>query len=346
MTSVRSVVQPGWLEVTGPGVHALVAVADRHAEALGAAASGGLLPLLEALTAHGTAGAPDFVVVAPGDGVLRVLVRGGGTVVLADGTRVGSDGRMPWADVDVDVAAADEEVVVAAPEPVEPRGWRRPARLSRADAAAVTDDVDEQGAAAGNSAGDVPEVAEAAPGAGDGDDAPDPLPLTAAMPVPTPPPAAPVVLAVACPEGHPSPPHADRCRTCDREIAPQEPFHTPRPPLGVLRISTGEVVRLDRGVLLGRAPHVEEGLPADERPHLVRVGGVDRDISRTHAEVVLEGWRVLVRDLGSTNGTTVTAPGEEPERLRPAEDREVDPGAVITLADVVSLTYEVNPGTR
>ena len=151
----------------------------------------------------------------------------------------------------------------------------------------------------------------------------------------------PVVLAVLCPAGHPSPPHAGSCRTCGREIPPQQPFPTPRPSLGVLRISTGGGVPLDRGVLLGRAPRVNEELPANQRPHLLRVGGVDRDISRNHAEVVLEGWHVLVRDLGSTNGTTVTLPGQEPVRLRPTEDQGIEPGTVVTLADEVSLTYEV-----
>ncbi len=151
----------------------------------------------------------------------------------------------------------------------------------------------------------------------------------------------PVVLAVLCPAGHHSPPHAGRCRTCQREIPPQQPTPIPRPTLGVLRISTGGSVPLDRGVLLGRSPRVNEELPAAQRPHLVRVGGVDRDISRNHAEVVLEGWHVLVRDLGSTNGTTVALPGEEPVRLRPTEDQGIEPGAVITLADEVSLTYEV-----
>ncbi len=151
----------------------------------------------------------------------------------------------------------------------------------------------------------------------------------------------PVVLAVLCPAGHHSPPHAGRCRTCQREIPPQQPTPIPRPALGVLRISTGGVVPLDRGVLLGRAPRVNEELPPNQRPHLIRVGGVDRDISRNHAEVVLEGWHVLVRDLGSTNGTTVALPGEEPVRLRPTEDQGIEPGTVITLADEVSLTYEV-----
>jgi len=152
----------------------------------------------------------------------------------------------------------------------------------------------------------------------------------------------PVVLAVLCPAGHASSPHASACRVCGRDIPPQQPFQTPRPRLGVLRISTGGVVPLDRGVLLGRAPRVNADLPPNARPHLVRLASVDNDISRNHAEVVLEGWHVLVRDLGSTNGTTITLPGEAPVRLRPTEDQGIEPGTVISIADEVTLIYEVD----
>ncbi|GGB90455.1 FHA domain-containing protein [Knoellia flava] len=152
----------------------------------------------------------------------------------------------------------------------------------------------------------------------------------------------PIVLAVICPAGHHSSPHASSCRVCGRDIPTQQPFQTPRPQLGVLRVSTGGLVPLDRGVLLGRSPKVNADLPPSSRPHLVRLASRDNDISRNHAEVILEGWHVLVRDLGSTNGTTVTLPGQEPVRLRPTEDFGIEPGAVLTLADEVSLTYEVS----
>jgi hypothetical protein len=154
-------------------------------------------------------------------------------------------------------------------------------------------------------------------------------------------PDSPVVLAVLCPAGHSSPPHAGQCRACGRDIPPQQPFQTPRPKLGVLRIASGGVVPLDRGVLFGRSPKVNSDLPAAARPHLVRLASKDNDISRNHAEIVLEGWHVLVRDLGSTNGTTVTLPGQDPVRLRPTEDHGIEPGTIITLADEVMLTYEV-----
>jgi hypothetical protein len=470
VSTVRTVVHPGWIAVSGPEVDAVVEAGDRHAEALTTAAQGGLLALLDALTAHGLSEVPDFVACTRSAGGLRVVLRGSAVAVLPNGSRVESGGRMPWADLDLDVAT-DEAVVLEAPEPAVPRGWRRPARLARTsqlppeppdEAAPEPEEAEEAVAAVPEGGTDAPEVrlephavpdAEVEPEA-----APEPEPEPAAEPKPVaprvqvpqpdltlpPPPDAtglppvarvpatpaprsglidavpwrrpgggtlelpavedtepaepteasdpaeptertelltatppevpdaeeagpppseraapdvttdrgalprtdddldrPVVLAVLCPAGHPSPPHAGTCRTCGREIPPQQPFPTPRPSLGVLRISTGGSVPLDRGVLLGRAPRVNEELPANQRPHLLRVGGPDRDISRNHAEVVLEGWHVLVRDLGSTNGTTVTLPGQDPVRLRPTEDQGIEPGTVVTLADEVVLTYEV-----
>ena len=151
----------------------------------------------------------------------------------------------------------------------------------------------------------------------------------------------PLVPAVLCPAGHPSPPHAGTCRACGRDIPPQQPYQTPRPPLGVLRLGTGDVVALDRGVLLGRSPKGNADLPAGDRPHLVRVPSPENDISRNHVEVVLEGWHVLVRDLGSTNGTTVALPGAAPVRLRPGDQQVIEPGTIVTMADEVSFTFEV-----
>ncbi len=151
------------------------------------------------------------------------------------------------------------------------------------------------------------------------------------------------VLAVLCPAGHVSPPHVSRCRTCGTAVPRQEPFSTPRPPLGVLRLSTGDVVTLDRGVLVGRTPAVDPAVPPTQRPNVVKVDSPQRDVSRTHVEIVLDGWHVLVRDLGTTNGTTVTLPGRAPQRL-PARDLQlIEPGTVVSLADEVTLTFEVGP---
>jgi hypothetical protein len=153
----------------------------------------------------------------------------------------------------------------------------------------------------------------------------------------------PTVLAVLCTDGHPSPPHSERCRICGGGIPAQEPFTTPRPPLGLLRLSTGDVVTLDRSVLLGRAPKLGEGLAVTDRPHVVKVPSPERDVSRNHLEVVLEGWHVLVRDLGTTNGTTVALPGESPVRLRSNDQQALEPGSRVSMADEVSFTFEVVP---
>ena len=151
------------------------------------------------------------------------------------------------------------------------------------------------------------------------------------------------MLAVRCPGGHLNPPTAGRCRACGREVLDQEPFRTPRPPLGVLRLSTGDVVTLDRGVVMGRAPQAPPGLPPELQPHVVRVASPERDISRNHVQVVVEGWQVLVRDLDTTNGTSVTLPGGAPQRLRSGEAQVLEPGAVVSLADEVTFAYEVAP---
>ena len=153
----------------------------------------------------------------------------------------------------------------------------------------------------------------------------------------------PSVLAVLCSAGHPTPPHSDRCRVCGTSIPPQEPFTMPRPPLGVLRLSTGDVVTLDRSVLLGRAPKLGDGLAVHDRPHVVKVPSPERDVSRNHVEVILEGWHVLIRDLGTTNGTTVTLPGDSPVRLRANDQQVLEPGSLVSMADEISFTFEAAP---
>jgi hypothetical protein len=149
----------------------------------------------------------------------------------------------------------------------------------------------------------------------------------------------PTVLAGRCPVGHLSAAHAAVCRVCGAAMPAQEGIEIARPPLGVLRLDTGDTVTLDRGVLIGRAP--EAPADAEERPHLLRVVSPENDVSRNHAEIVLDGWHVYVRDLASTNGTTVTLPGGEPIRLRDRDLQLLEHGAMVTLADEVSCVFEV-----
>jgi len=162
--------------------------------------------------------------------------------------------------------------------------------------------------------------------------------LAAAEPAPV----GPTVLAGYCPAGHLSPPYAATCRVCRAPMpTDRDGFEISRPALGVIRLADGGSVTLDRGVLFGRAPEVPAG--SEERPHLVRLVSPENDVSRNHAQIVIDGWHVYVKDLGSTNGTVVTLPGRPPVRLRPDDLQLLDPGSSITLADEVTVTFEVTP---
>ncbi len=149
-----------------------------------------------------------------------------------------------------------------------------------------------------------------------------------------------MVQAVRCQHGHLSPPMAVSCRVCGFPLMGQAPISVPRPTLGVLRLSTGDVVPLDRSVIMGRNPRVDDAIDA-ERPHIVRLPSPGHDISRTHVEIRLDGWHVLLTDLNSVNGTIVTPPWQEPQRLRANESVPIEPGTVVSLADEVTFRYEV-----
>ena len=151
----------------------------------------------------------------------------------------------------------------------------------------------------------------------------------------------PTVRALLCSSGHVNPPSSAVCRRCAAPL-PQDTVIVPRPVLGVLRLSAGDEITLDRNVVMGRSPRADfTGADGEERPHVVKLPSADGDISRTHLRVSLDGWHVLVTDLNSTNGTLVTMPGRDPEQLRPGEPTPIQPGTVVTLADGIDFRYEV-----
>lgn len=152
--------------------------------------------------------------------------------------------------------------------------------------------------------------------------------------------AGPIVGAVRCPDGHPNPPAAQRCRACAKPVPPQTPQPMPRPPLGVLRLSTGEVVTLDKGVILGRAPGPPQGFGPDE-PHRIQLSSPDGSISRKHVEVLLNGWLVTVVDLDSTNGTVVTPAGGVSQNLPAGGRTVIENGCVVSLDTTTWFRFEV-----
>ncbi|MCC2336629.1 FHA domain-containing protein [Cellulomonas wangsupingiae] len=132
----------------------------------------------------------------------------------------------------------------------------------------------------------------------------------------------------------------DRLPAWSQDAVPG-PFPTPEatPLPARLVLSTGLVVALDRAVLLGRAPQVAR-VTNRELPRLVTVPSPNQDISRTHAEVRVEGEHVVVTDLDSTNGVHVSRPGEGVRRLHPGEPSVVGTDEVVDLGDGVTFTVE------
>lgn len=111
---------------------------------------------------------------------------------------------------------------------------------------------------------------------------------------------------------------------------------------GRIRLSTGQVVELDRTVVIGRRPRSTR-VSADQLPHLIAVDSPEQDISRSHVEIRLEGDSVIVVDLHTTNGTTLIRGGSDPVRLHPGEQTVVVTGDVIDLGDGVTVLFEDLP---
>lgn len=144
------------------------------------------------------------------------------------------------------------------------------------------------------------------------------------------------VLAVRCGDGHLTDPLLATCRTCGNPVPPQEPARVLRPPLGALRLPDGDLVLLDRPVVLGRHP-APTG-PGDW-PHLVRLPHDSTYLSRLHLRIDLDGWHVLAQDLGSRGGTTLFAPGRDPEKIRAHEPHLLESGTTLDLAGAYRVTY-------
>ncbi|WP_125773485.1 FHA domain-containing protein [Antribacter gilvus] len=158
------------------------------------------------------------------------------------------------------------------------------------------------------------------------------------------------ILALSCSQGHPNPPSRDACRTCGTALE-GDAHPAPRPSLGRVVITGGtatsgavgsrggQVVELDRPVVVGRRPR-SSTTSASDMPRLVTVSSPQQDISRSHVQITLEDWHVLVADLATTNGTTLMRPGQQPRRLHPNEKELVADGDVVDLGDGVTLTFE------
>ncbi|MFD4958775.1 FHA domain-containing protein [Microbacterium sp. NPDC058389] len=118
------------------------------------------------------------------------------------------------------------------------------------------------------------------------------------------------------------------------------PLAPPRPPApGRIRVSTGQVLLLDRTVVIGRRPRSTR-VSGTDLPHLVAVDSPQQDISRSHVELRVEGESIVATDLRTTNGTTLLRTAADPMRLHPGEATVVIPGDVLDLGDGITVAIE------
>ncbi|POX66743.1 FHA domain-containing protein [Microbacterium sp. Ru50] len=117
---------------------------------------------------------------------------------------------------------------------------------------------------------------------------------------------------------------------------------TPAAPVGaqprryVLRLEPGGTYPLDHPIVLGRAPRAAQHPGA----RIVSVPSARKEVSGTHVEVSLDADMLVVRDLGSTNGTIVRDASGDAELLRSGATARVAPGAVLDLGDGVLASFE------
>ena len=119
------------------------------------------------------------------------------------------------------------------------------------------------------------------------------------------------------------------------------PSGPPRPaaPAWRLRGAGGVDVRVDRGTVLGRDPLVD---PASGHA-AVALADPARSVSKTHALVQVVAGRLVVTDLGSTNGVRIWPLGDGPADIPPNVPTEVPDGATLLLGDL-GLQAERVPG--
>jgi hypothetical protein len=159
-----------------------------------------------------------------------------------------------------------------------------------------------------------------------------PLPVGTALsgtPAPPRPGDVEMVEGVSCRNAHFNDPEAATCAACGVPLEGSAGRHQePRPPLGVLVTDDGSVFTVTGDYVIGRDPgRAAAVLTGKARPLVLR--DEEHSTSRVHARLTLSGWKVMVSDGGSANGTFVSrsgpagpwtpVPAEPGERLHPGD---------------------------
>ncbi len=105
-----------------------------------------------------------------------------------------------------------------------------------------------------------------------------------------------VVAGIVCSRGHFNDPAAVYCTGCGISMVQRthEYVAGPRPPLGVLVFDDGSAFAIDGDYVLGREPEFDPAV-ASGRARPLTLLDPGNGVSRVHAELRLEGWRVAAR---------------------------------------------------
>ncbi len=306
--------------------------------------------VLDALISSGLRNLPGFVLVSQQEGGTLVVLRGAGSVQAATGdetlTLEGS-AATTWVErsltdvrgLRIEVAPADDLDDLAIRTGL--------VRIARTDWPAA---VGLGGVGEAQATSEASAPAPNAPGAESPlDDGPATTPQAPPVPVPVAATAAPTQLPpiefppVETPPEVPAAPnwgHPPDHGRSHPEVQTLPPAFPVASPVARLTFSSGEVVVVDRPVLVGRAPE-ERRFSTTERPMLVAVPSPQHEISSTHLEIRpgsgADHGSAVATDLGSTNGTILVQPGLAPESLKPGVAVQLLPGAVIDLGDGVTI---------
>jgi len=315
---------------------------------------------LDALISGGLRDLPAFVLVSTGEGETRVVIRGparaefrvGGETIALQGSGATTWVERSMAEVErMTIVLHEDALSVALPSYAVDGGLFRISRLDEAPAHEAPDELHEEPAYErefplpvddsddGEDYGDEPIPPVRSP------EPPDWTPTPPPVAPPRPPvPESPPTEAMASPETD----HDGLTVTGTWQPPPPAPPGIPgQPPapdvtvtVARLLISNGDVVDVDRAIVIGRAPEARR-FNDTEQPKLVTVPSPHLEISSTHIEVRpgsgADHGSAVVTDLGSTNGTVVVQPGLAPEDLSPGVAVQLIPGAIIDLGDGVTI---------
>jgi len=318
---------------------------------------------LDALISGGLRDLPAFVLVSTGEGETKVVIRGPARAEFrVDGETIALEGSnaTTWVErslLEVErmsIVLHEDEPGDELPSYVVDGGLFRISRLDEAPAHEGPDELDDEPAYEREFPLDEddplgvdtePDVEEDLEEQEEYDEAPVRSPEPPSW-TPPPPSLPPTEAMVAPPADETD--HDGLTVTGAWEPPPAEPpgipGQPPAPdvtvPVARLVISNGDVVDVDRAIVIGRAPEARR-FSETEQPRLVTVPSPHLEISSTHLEVRpgsgADHGTAVVTDLGSTNGTVLVQPGLGPEDLSPGVAVQLIPGAIIDLGDGVTI---------